>query len=157
EGDGGAARPRPAISRHPAASPPMLSESLRQRLSKLARSRAAGATPPTSSSAPEPGGAAAGAAAPSSPAGAVPPGGAGCPRATLLVQRPAGGGGAQVAAGEGPVGAGHAGDPTNSEACYLLIRPALGQLLDDAALRVSAPAGAPEIVGRPGRRLAPLD
>src|SRR5262249_28508925 len=133
------------------------SESLRQRLSKLARSRAAGATPPTSSSAPEPGGTAAGAAAPSSPAGAVPPGEARSPRVTLLVYDPLAEGAAQSASGEGAAGAGHAGHPTNSEACYFLIRPALGQLLDDAALRMSALAAATEVVVGPGRRLALLD
>jgi uncharacterized protein YprB with RNaseH-like and TPR domain len=135
----------------------MLSQSLRQRLSKLARSRVAGATPPPSpSTALEPD-ATAGTATPASPAGDAPPGSTRSLTVTLLVYDPLAEGGAQLAPTKTPTSEGHAGAPESDEARYFLIRPALAQLLDDAANRASALAAASEVVVGPGRRLALLD
>jgi hypothetical protein len=135
----------------------MLSQSLRQRLSRLARSRIPGAAPAAEAEL-------AGAAVPgtvSAPpaAGAeeASPVGGRAPVVTLLVYDPLAEGVAQPA----DLGDGARSESAAAPACdgasYFLIRPPLGRLLDDAATRATALAAASEVLTGPGRCLALLD
>jgi RNase_H superfamily len=140
----------------------MLSQSLRQRLSRLARSRVAGSEPPPPAAQSDLAGATVpgvepARVAPAAGAEEASPVGERSPVVTLLVYDPRAEGVSQPAHLDGAGRSEPAADPAGGGASYFLIRPPLGRLLEDAATRAAAIAAATEVITGPGRRLALLD